>query len=111
MTPSAPSSTVEFVDEVSRSIQATLDALFLHESELAQQPAATITPERTRSHSFGQLETTIADWQAILDSMGDQVRIAQESLAMLDADLNRSLGMFAAARKHLQGEAEIESKA
>lgn len=104
MMPSAPFVSAEFVDGISHSIQAALDSLFQHENALAQLSPMSSDPERAWSSSLAKLESTVAEWQAILDAMGEQVRSAQESLADLDGDLNRSLGAFAAARKHLQGD-------
>ena len=106
MTPSAPPSSVEFVDGVCQSIQAALDSLFQHESNLAEGESLSSDRAHDWSATLATLESTIANWQAILDSLGEQVRANQVDLAALDADLNRSLGTFATARKHLQGQSD-----
>ncbi len=112
MPPSTPLLSAEFVDGIGQFIQASLDSLFQHESALAQLSPSSPEPERIGTNSLSNLESTIAGWQSILDGMGEQVRNAQESLALLEIDLNRSLGAFAAARKYLQGESgEAEGRA
>jgi hypothetical protein len=105
MSPVFPSQSSEFIDGVGRSIQDALDSLFQHENALADLLPAYAQSEQNWSNTVTRLEATVGEWQAILDATGDQVRVAQEELARLDDDLNRSLGMFAAARKHLQAEA------
>lgn len=104
MSPTFPAQSAEFVDGIGRSIQGALDSLFQHENALTQLLPASPEPEQNWANAMGRLETTVGEWQTILDTMGEQVRTAQEELARLDDDLNRSLGMFAAARKHLQGD-------
>ena len=104
MTQSTQLPSAEFIDGVSNSIQVALDSLFQHENALAQLSAPSHDPERAWTNSLTQLEANIAGWQTILDAMGDQVRTTQETLAVLDSDLNRSLGAFTTARKHLQGQ-------
>jgi hypothetical protein len=49
-----------------------------------------------------RLEENLTGWQTILGDMADRVRVANEDLAALDADLNRALTSFATARKYLQ---------
>lgn len=105
MTQSTQILSTEFVDEISESIQAALDSLFIHESGFNLISTATNGSHQNWSESLAQVEETIATWQSIFDAMGEQVRTTQESLAELDADLIRSLAMFATARKHLQSEA------
>jgi hypothetical protein len=105
MSPGFPTQSAEFIDGVGRSIQAALDSLFQHENALTELLPTSAEPEQNWSNAITRLETTVCEWQAILDTMGEQVRVAQEELTQLDSELNRSLGMFAAARKHLQGEA------
>jgi hypothetical protein len=106
MSPVFPTQSAEFVDGIGLSIQAALDSLFQHENALAETLPASPDPEQNWASATNRLETTVGEWQAILDNMGEQVRVAQEDLARLDDDLNRSLGMYSAARKHLQGEAK-----
>jgi hypothetical protein len=104
MTPATQATSMEFVDAVSGSILAALDTLFQHENALAEISSPS-SAERAWTNSLAKLEATVGGWQAILDEMGEQVRTEHESLAVLDTDLNRSLAAFAAARKHLQGQA------
>ena len=75
--------------------------LALHESEFAATaPAA----REHRWHAVvDRLEGNLSGWQTILGDMADRVRVAHEDLAGLDADLNRALASFTAARKFLQG--------
>lgn len=95
-TPSA-----EFLATVADSVRAALAALDRHEASLTEPPAT----GQTHAIALGRLEENLTGWQAMLGDMAERVRQAQDDLAALDADLRRSLGAFAAARKHLQGEA------
>jgi hypothetical protein len=94
----------EFLDEVAASVRDTLAALEQHEASLAG-PAPTTGRDQADPAALGRLEESLSGWQAILGDMAERVRAAQDDLAALDADLRRSLDAFAAARKHLQGEA------
>ena len=92
----------EFLDEVAASVRAALDALDRHEADLAPLPE----PDRAWAGALGRLEENLSGWQTMLGDMAERVRAAQDDLSELDADLKRSLDAFAAARKHLQGQAD-----
>jgi hypothetical protein len=101
MTEAPLSPSAQFVAAVEASVRAALDALTRHESEFAATaPAA----REYRWHAVvDRLEGNLSGWQTILGDMADRVRVAHEDLAGLDADLNRALASFTAARKFLQG--------
>ena len=103
MPESSPSA--EFLDTVAASVRDALAALDRHEASLGEPPAPVGGRERVYAGALGRLEESLSGWQAILGDMAERVRAAQDDLAALDADLRRSLDAFAAARKHLQGEA------
>jgi hypothetical protein len=97
--------TAEFVDVVSRSIQAALDALFVHEELFARLAPLSQAPHHAWDRSLAQLEATVTLWQQILDDMGERVRRCQDDFAHLETDLQQSLTAFAAGRKYLQNDA------
>ena len=99
-TPLSPSA--RFVAAVETTVRATLDDLNRHESEFvrAVEPAHR---EHGWNTAVDRLEGNLSGWQTILGDMADRVRVAHEDLAALDADLNRALASFTAARKFLQG--------
>jgi hypothetical protein len=101
MTEAPLSPSAQFVAAVEASVRAALDALTRHESEFAATaPAA----REHRWHAVvDRLVGNLSGWQTILGDMADRVRVAHEDLAGLDADLNRALASFTAARKFLQG--------
>jgi len=98
-----PSPSAEFLDTVTASVRDALAALERHEESLPESPVP--AGGQTHAGALGRLEESLTGWQAILGDMAERVRAAQDELAALDADLRRSLDAFAAARKHLQGEA------
>jgi hypothetical protein len=99
------SPSAEFLDTVAASVRDALAALDRHEASLIEQPMSTGEPQHAYARSLGRLEENLSGWQGILGDMADRVRAAQDELSTLDADLRRSLDVFATARKHLQGEA------
>jgi hypothetical protein len=101
---SETSPSAEFLDQVAVSVRDALASLDRHEASLAEPPTAVGTADR--AGALGRLEENLSGWQAILGDMAERVRAAQDDLAGLDADLRRSLDAFAAARKHLQGQAD-----
>ena len=103
MTRSSHSPSAEFLDGISATVRTTLDALVRQENDLAAASGSASNHDELWSAALARLEDNLGHWQTILDSMADAVRTAQDDLAVLDADLNRSLDAFAAARKHLQG--------
>lgn len=95
--PHSPS--LEFLEGVSRSIQDALNDLFQHEEKLD----SILTEQTTREEmAIQRLEGNLSAWQGILAEMADQVRLAQDGLEVLDADLRQALNSFTTARKHLQ---------
>jgi hypothetical protein len=92
------SPSAEFLDSVSASVRDALAALDAHEAMLE-----TPTGEQNHAGALGRLEENLAGWQTMLGDMADRVRMTQDELATLDADLKQSLDAFATARKHLQG--------
>jgi hypothetical protein len=99
------SPSAEFLDSVAASLRDALAGLDRHEAALADSSVPAADPSPIRAGALGRLEASLGGWQAILGDMAERVRAAQDDLAALDADLRRSLGTFATARKHLQGEA------
>jgi hypothetical protein len=101
MTETLLSPSAQLVAAVEASVRAALDDLVRHESDFAA------TAPAAREHQWhgvvDRLEGNLSGWQTILGDMADRVRVAHEDLAALDADLNRALASFAAARKFLQG--------
>ncbi len=98
-----PSPTAEFLDSVAAAVRDALAAL----DQNGPAHDDVLTPSGNRQQTYagalGQLEENLSGWQAILGDMAERVRVAQDELGTLDADLRRSLDAFAAARKHLQG--------
>ena len=111
MQQSATYSTEEYLNSVSRCIQSAQESLFVHDEALARLTPLTREPQSAWTESLGQLDVTVAGWQAILDAMGDRVRSTQEDLDILEGDLNASLSAFAAARKYLQSDARQAAEA
>jgi hypothetical protein len=105
------SPSAEFLDTVTASVCDALAALDRHEASLSELPSPIGGPEQAHAAALGRLEENLTGWQAMLGDMAERVRAAQDDLAVLDADLRRSLVAFAAARKHLQGEAASGSGA
>lgn len=103
MTESPLSPSAGFVAAVETAVRTALDDLTRHESAFAQS----VPPAADREHGWAaavnRLEENLTGWQALLGGMADRARVAHEDLAGLDADLNRALDAFTAARKHLQG--------
>ena len=99
------SPSTEFLSEVEQSVRDALAALDRDEAVLANQPAAIPEADKTWGKAWNRLEANLAGWRAILGDMAERVRTSQDDLTGLDSDLKRSLDAFAAARKHLQGEA------
>jgi uncharacterized protein YukE len=105
------SPSAEFLDTVAASVRDALAALDRHEASLSELSSPAGDQEQTYSAALGRLEENLTGWQAMLGDMAERVRAAQDDLAALDGDLRRSLDAFAAARKHLQGEAASGSGA
>lgn len=95
----SPSPSLEFLNGVSKSIQIALDNLFRHEERLDSVLANQANREEL---AIQRLESNLSAWQSILAEMADEVRLAQEGLELLNADLSQALNSFRTARKHLQ---------
>jgi len=95
----AQSPSIEFLNGVSKSIQIALDDLFRHEERLDSMLANRGTHEEL---GIQRLESNLSAWQGILAGMADEVRLAQDALELLNADLSQALNSFTTARKHLQ---------
>jgi hypothetical protein len=104
MTHLSQTDSTAFIDGVLAAVRDSLDALDHHENSIAQLPSSGTNPDRLWSATLNRLNDNLGAWQSILDEMGDKVRVAQDELTALDADLNRALGAFTTARKHLQKE-------
>ena len=102
MSETVESPSARFVDEVASSVRDALAALDRHESALAISPGLATNREAIWSAALGRLEENLGGWQTILTDMADRVRVAQDDLTSLDADLKSSLDAFAMARKYLQ---------
>lgn len=94
---SSPS--LEFLNGVSKSLQIALNDLFHHEERL---DSMLLNPAKYEELAVQRLENNLTAWQTILAGMADQVRLAQDDLELLDADLRQALNSFTTARKHLQ---------
>lgn len=99
------SPSTEFLNDVEQAVRDALTALDRNEALLLNQASTAPQAEKTWGLALNRLEENLAGWRSILGDMADHVRTAQEDLTGLDSDLKRSLDAFAAARKHLQGEA------
>ena len=95
----SPSPSLEFLNGISKSLQIALNDLFHHEERLDSMLATQINHEGPAIH---RLEGNLSAWQGILAEMADEVRLAQDGLELLDADLQQALNSFTTARKHLQ---------
>ena len=95
----AHSPSLEFLNGVSKSLQFALNDLFHHEERL---DAMLVNPAKYEELVVRRLESNLSAWQSILAEMADKVRIAQDDLELLDADLRQALNSFTTARKHLQ---------
>jgi hypothetical protein len=104
MTETAPSPSARFVAAVEAAVRDALTDLNRQEAEFAQSIPAAAERESGWVAAVNRLEGNLSGWQTILGDMADRVRVAQEDLAALDADLNRALASFATARKYLEGE-------
>jgi hypothetical protein len=96
-----PSTTTEFLDSVAAALRDALAALDAREATTLSQTETDRQPDW--ADTLSRLEGNLSGWEGILGNMADQVRAAQDDLALLDADLRRSLDTFSVARKHLQG--------
>ena len=101
MTESPLSPSARFAAAVETAVRDALAALGRHEAAFAD--AVPPVADRGWAAAVGRLEENLSGWQTILGDMADRVRVAHEDLAALDADLNRALASFTAARKFLQG--------
>jgi len=95
--PQSPS--LEFLNGISKSLQIALNDLFHHEERLDSILA---TQGTSGELAIDRLEGNLSAWQGILAGMADEVRLAQDGLEVLDADLQQALNSFTTARKHLQ---------
>jgi hypothetical protein len=102
MSETVESPSARFVDEVAASVRDALAALERHETALTISPELAANRETIWADALGRLEENLGGWQTILADMADRVRVAQDDLTNLDADLKSSLDAFAMARKYLQ---------
>jgi hypothetical protein len=101
MSATAESPSLRFLDEVAASVRDALIALERHEATLAISPNLAVKRDAVWADALGRLEENLGGWQTILADMAERVRVAQDDLTSLDADLKSSLDAFATARKYL----------